>query len=129
MFKVGFAYRNGVNIGRGLFAKRSISIGEEVVGMKVGKISRFTKKQWEQFYPEKNLPHDAAILVHQAGNKYVTDWTGGNPPRWYRLNHAKHPNLEMKYLKKRVVWVAIKNIPINQELTFDYGEVPDEWNR
>ena len=46
-YRVGDATRNGISIGEGLFAKEDIEEGEEVVGMKVGKIQRFSERQWE----------------------------------------------------------------------------------
>ena len=127
-YRVGDATRNGTSIGEGLFAKEDIEEGEEVVGMKVGKIQRFSERQWENHYPEKGLPHDAAIRVEHIGNKRITDWVNRRyTPRWYKLNHSKNPNLKMIYRKRRIVWVAARDISTGEELTFFYLEGTEDW--
>ena len=127
-YKVGPASRNGISIGDGLFAKEPIEEDEEVIGMKVGKIERFSEPQWERHHVAKGLPHDAAILVEHIGNKRITDWSNRRyTPRWYKLNHSKNPNLKMMYRKRRIVWVATRDIAVGEELTFFYLEGTEGW--
>ena len=126
--RVGNAYRRGQSIGKGLFAKEDIKEGEEVVGMKVGKVVRYSERKWDKHHVEKGLPHDGAIFVTRIEQR-ITDWTDRRRmPRWYRLNHSKNPNLDMKYRKARVVWVANNDIPAGDELTFFYLEGTVDWD-
>ena len=42
-------------------------------------------------------------------------------PLWYRLNHSNHPNVLLtKNPKGKIVWVALRTILRNEELTFEY---------
>ena len=125
-YKVGDAYRRGTSIGRGLFAKENIQEGEEVIGMKVGKVEKYSERKWQRVHAEKEIPHDAAIYVTRI-DKRVTDWIDRRP-LWYRLNHSKNPNLIMKYRKARIVWVANRDIAAGEELTFYYLEGAQDWD-
>ena len=130
MIRVGPAQRNGIGIGLGLFAKKAITEGTIVVKMNKDKETRMSETAWQRYWRENNRLHDSAVFVNSIGKSglRVTDWLSGPTPRWYRLNHSFNPNTEMKYRKGRVVWIATKNIAVGEEITFDYGEVPDEWN-
>lgn len=48
---------------------------------------------------------------------------------WYAMNHSSHPNTKVKYDSntKNVYWVALKDINIGEELTWNYGNVPSDW--
>lgn len=48
---------------------------------------------------------------------------------WYAMNHSSEPNTKLKYDPKteNVYWVALRDINLGEELTWDYGNVPKEW--
>ena len=53
----------------------------------------------------------------------VTDWAAGRrKPDWHLLNHKRRPNLEMRWRRGTICWVALYRIPRGAELGFDYGE-------
>ena len=117
-----------IGIGKGLFAKANISNGECVIGMNKKKIKKYTEREWESYRIAKGIPHDGSIFVENGKpGKRVTDWKSRIMPIWYRINHSPNPTLELKYEKGRVVWRATRDISIDEELTFDYGENVDGW--
>jgi hypothetical protein len=111
----------------GGFATCTIRAGCTVIAMDPTKLQRFAATHWEKRDP--SLPHDGAIFIEVAGCKYVTDWGDGGQPLWYNLNHSRaKPNLRMVYTRRGVSWISLRRISRDEELLFDYGDVPDEWD-
>lgn len=131
--------------GLGLFSTRPIRRGELVAAYREA-AEPLTPDEWESLYPTLGLPHDAAIAYERGRrtqmlrdaswiNPIPSDinplplWHEINPvPKWYRLNHSSEPNLKLRRQNDIFEWVAKDDIPANQELSFNYGDVPDEWN-
>lgn len=106
--------RSGVH-GRGLFARRAIHKGEQVieyVGEKVGKRegTRRTERQWER----------GRIYTFELNARLDVD---GNV-RWNtaRLaNHSCDPNCESEIVRGRIWIEALRDIKAGDEITYDYN--------
>ena len=119
--------------GLGLFACRPSEPGVPVLAMSRPK--RITKSEWAAVRRLRGLPHDASLTV----GRFVfidASWRSGasRKPRWYYLNHA-HPsqaNVAPRIVgsgKRHVVeWVTKRPLRAGDELMFDYGVVPSDWN-
>ena len=110
--------------GRGLFAKRAIEMGEVVV-VKGGYI--LTRAQRDQIGKELG-PSEIQITEDLfMGPATKREREGG----MMHLNHSCEPNLG---LQGQVVYLALRDIEADEELTFDYAmndDEPDEmpvWN-
>jgi SET domain-containing protein len=102
--------------GRGLFAKQQIKAGEVVV-VKGGYI--LTRSQRDQIGKELG-PSEIQItedLFIGPANKRQRE--GG----MMHLNHSCEPNLG---LQGQIVYVALRDIAVDEELTFDYAMTDDE---
>lgn len=109
--------------GQGLFSKKEILKGADVVEFNA---VRLDKKKYKQFLRKKGWPEDAGI---DAPNGFFYDKNFSNAPRpkWYYLNHAyPNPLLQLRMARnKRIVWSALQEIPAHTELTFAYHNVKD----
>ena len=56
------AFRGTTPIGKGLFAAKAIKEGEKVAEMNPSKVKRFSKRDWDLYYQQKGLPHDATMI-------------------------------------------------------------------
>ena len=102
--------------GRGLFAKRAIEIGEVVV-VKGGYV--LTRAQRDQI-GKKLGPSEIQITEDLfMGPATKRQREGG----MLHLNHWCEPNLG---LQGQVVYVSLRNIEADEELTFDYAMTDDE---
>jgi len=102
--------------GRGLFARRKIEAGEIVV-VKGGYI--LTKAQRDEI-GRKLGPSEIQVTEDLfIGPTSKRQREGG----MMHLNHSCEPNLG---LQGQVVYVALRNIEIDEELTFDYAMNADE---
>lgn len=112
---------------RGLFSIQNIKRNEMVVSMNRRNTVKYSNKTWQEICAANNrIPRDAAI---KARGRMITDWVNERIPVWYFLNHSRHsPNVKMKYTNYCIAWFATEDIRKNTELTFNYGDTPDEWN-
>jgi hypothetical protein len=102
--------------GRGLFAKSSIKKGEIVV-VKGGYI--LTKAQRDEIGKDLG-PIEIQITEDLfIGPATESEHEGG----MMHLNHSCEPNLG---LQGQIVFVALRDIQIDEELTFDYAMTDDE---
>jgi uncharacterized protein len=102
--------------GRGLFAKHNIEAGEVVV-VKGGYV--LTKAQRDEIGRELG-PSEIQITEDLfIGPTSKRQREGG----MMHLNHSCEPNLG---LQGQVVYVALRDIEIDEELTFDYAMTDDE---
>lgn len=102
--------------GRGLFSKHEIKAGEVVV-VKGGYI--LTKAQRDEIGKELG-PSEIQITEDLfIGPVTIRQREGG----MMRLNHSCEPNLA---LQGQVVYVALRDIGIGEELTADYAMTDDE---
>ena len=103
--------------GRGLFAKQAIKMGEIVV-VKGGYI--LSRAQRDQI-GKKLGPSEIQITEELfIGPTTKREREGG----MMHLNHSCEPNLG---LQGQVVYVALRDIEIDEELTFDYAMSDDEF--
>lgn len=102
--------------GRGLFAKSIIKKGEIVV-VKGGYI--LTKAQRDEI--GKDLGPSEIQITEDLfiGPATESEREGG----MMHLNHSCEPNLG---LQGQIVYVALRDIQINEELTFDYAMTDDD---
>ena len=102
--------------GRGLFAKADIETGEVVI-VKGGYVP--TKRQRDETGKELG-PSEIQITEHLfIGPTSENEREGG----MMHLNHSCEPNLG---LQGQIVFVALRNIRANEELTVDYAMTDDE---
>jgi uncharacterized protein len=102
--------------GRGLFSKENINKGEVVV-VKGGYI--LTKNQRDEIGRELG-PSEIQITEDLfIGPTTESEREGG----MMHLNHSCEPNLG---LQGQIVYVALRDIGIDVELTFDYATTADE---
>jgi len=101
--------------GKGLFAKAPIARGE-IVAVKGGYI--LSREQWRELEPALG-PADIQIAealvigpVHQAERDGAMLYT----------NHSCAPNIA---LQGQIVFVAMRNIAVNEELTHDWATTDD----
>lgn len=107
--------RSGIE-GRGLFAKEPISRGETVV-IKGGYV--LTKAQRDEVASElgpAEIQIDEDLFIGPATPE---EREGG----MMHLNHSCEPNLG---LQGQIVFVALRDIVRDEELTFDYAMTDDE---
>lgn len=100
--------------GKGLFAKRKILNGTRI-GQYIGKILSSAQV--------KNSKRDCAYLFLRNDGSYL-DGSDLRTNRMGYVNHANPPNenVESRELKDGTIWLyAIKDIPRDKELLFDYG--------
>ena len=76
------------------------------------------------------LPDDAAINSGEGNVVYYdnsfTDLL--HIPLWYRINHSIHDTNAEVTSGNQVKWVALRDIKKGEQIFFNYGWVPDEWN-
>lgn len=102
--------------GRGLFAKEAIAAGEIVV-VKGGYV--LTKAQRDEISRELG-PAEVQITEDlHIGPTTADEREGG----MMHLNHSCAPNLG---LQGQIVFVALRDIAVDEELTFDYAMTDDE---
>jgi len=103
--------------GRGLFAKQAIKMGEIVV-VKGGYIlSRAQRDQIGKKLGPSEIQIKEELFIGPTRRR---EREGG----MMHLNHSCEPNLG---LQGQVVYVALRDIEIDEELTFDYAMSDDEF--
>lgn len=73
--------------------------------------------------------HDSGVFL---GKGFVWDhgFTSGRTPLWWRMNHqpAKLANVKLvNGAHNTPTWRTLRKVAIDEELTYDYGDVPSEW--
>ena len=121
--------------GMGLFARVDIARGTVVARMReCERMKRSEVEEYQRRFPK--LPDDFIIFVPRSSLVfYDQSWTGeGRPPRWYRLNHSSRPNTAMFVLDtslpprdQEVAWITTRHVRASEELTFEYTDVPNDW--
>jgi uncharacterized protein len=112
--------------GTGVFAARPIPKGTEIIEYRG---ARITHDAADERYAEDN----GHTFLFTLNDTYVVDANvGGNSARW--INHSCDPNCEPQIVESRekdpardrIVIEARRNIRAGEELTYDYGIVPEE---
>jgi SET domain-containing protein len=121
--------------GMGLFARLDIAKGTVVARMReCARMKRSDVAAYQRRYPK--LPDDFVIFMPRSPLVfYDASWTGeGRIPRWYRQNHSSKPNTAPVVLDtsvpprdQEVAWITTKHVRAGEELTFEYADVPVDW--
>ncbi|TAM53060.1 MAG: SET domain-containing protein-lysine N-methyltransferase [Paraburkholderia sp.] len=111
--------RSGVH-GKGVFAAVPLKAGERLLEYKGERIS------WKEAL--RRHPHNPAEPNHTfyfaLEDGHVIDGkVGGNSARW--INHSCAPNCEAEEVDGHVFIHALRDIPADDELFYDYGLVID----
>jgi uncharacterized protein len=107
--------------GRGVFATRQIAEG--------GAIIEYTGALMTHVEADARC-HDEAMRRHHTflfaiDDRYVIDGgRGGNAARF--INHSCEPNCESVIVRRRVFIYAVRDIPADEELLYDYWYLTDE---
>ena len=112
--------RSGIH-GRGLFARKPILEGTyiiEYLGERIDK-DESNERGWAQMDLAKETG-DAAVYIFTLDDDWDID--GNVPENAARLmNHSCDPNCEA-FIEEDSIWIAaLRNIPKNEELFFNYG--------
>ncbi|MFW5704611.1 MAG: SET domain-containing protein [Nanoarchaeota archaeon] len=109
--------------GKGIYAKKDIKKGTEIIEYLGKKISKEKSDEIyeEQFERHKNNPEkDGSVYTFTLDDKHDLD---GNV--WWNLakyiNHSCNPNCESEDGDGKIIIRAIKNIKKGEELSFNYG--------
>ena len=114
--------------GRGLFANANIMMGEEI-----GRMIRPMRLGRCRDIEIEGYAHDTTVTLGK-----VAWWDAECPKRdaqlaaypvWYAMNHLVNCNVRGRSKIKvgGPVWVALRFIRTGEELTYNYGIVPQEW--
>jgi uncharacterized protein len=103
--------------GYGLFAKKFIPLGE-IVSISGGII--FHNKEWDVL---KEAYEDYAYSIHDEFT--IVPLNPSDPSDDWRMNHCCEPNCGVL---GQIIFVAIKDIHENEELTFDYAMTESDPN-
>jgi hypothetical protein len=69
-------------------------------------------------------PGDHTFIFHVGDDVYVDASRNGNDSRF--INHSCEPNCESDVIDGRVYIVALRDIEVGEELTYDYALEPEE---
>jgi uncharacterized protein len=106
--------------GKGVYAIRPIKAGDRVLEYK-GEI--ITWKKAEARHPhDKNQPNHTFYFHLDEGHVIDARHTG-NSAKW--INHSCKPNLEAIQDGNRIFLLALRDIKVGEELSYDYGLVID----
>lgn len=113
--------------GSGVYAAKDIPAGEKFVEY-VGEMIR--KKESEQRAKKQSKrarkSGGAAVYIFNLSKKWDLDGSfDWNPARL--INHSCEPNCEAFTVGKRIFVYAIDEIKAGEELTFDYGFLPETY--
>ena len=100
--------------GFGIFAVRTITVGERIIEYKGTLIDT---AQAEGRYPEDDTPPHT-FLFDADDDLYIDACVNGNSARW--INHSCDPNCETVQEGRRVFIESIRTIRPGEELTYDY---------
>lgn len=112
--------RSGVH-GKGVFAAQPLRAGERLLEYKGQRISWKEAVRRHPHNPDE--PNHTFYFALEDG-RVIDGNVDGNSARW--INHSCAPNCEAEEIEGRVFIQALRDIPADQELFYDYGLVIDE---
>ena len=112
MIEVGYSRIHG----RGVFASRSITAGERIIEY-TGEI--LTDKEVAARFDEAAIEDPHTYLFHVDEDQWVDATVAGNEARF--INHSCAPNCEVEIEEGRILIVALRDIPMGEELSYDYA--------
>jgi len=115
--------------GKGVFARKRIEKGSRIIRYKGKKI---TNEEGAERYDESNMKRHHTFLFCLDDDYCLDGGEKGNEARF--INHSCNPNCEAVQEGNKIYIDAIKNIPKEKELTFDYslysdGDLPKNWKK
>ncbi|MFA4953537.1 MAG: SET domain-containing protein [Candidatus Pacearchaeota archaeon] len=99
--------------GKGIFANKNFKKGYEILKLKKGKLMSYEEIVYDK-NEDKYVQVDKKLYFNPFGNLIVF------------LNHSCNPNVGIIIKQNEIHLVAIKNIFIGEEITFDYSTTMDE---
>jgi hypothetical protein len=112
-----------------LMPVRNFRVGRSPAGLGLFAVKPIAKKKYIVTYSGKLITAEKSRRRERAGAKYMFEvnrrWTidGSSRRNLGRyLNHSCRPNAKPVLRKRRVVFVASRDIAPGEEITFDYGE-------
>jgi uncharacterized protein len=115
--------------GWGIFAREFIPDGTRVIEYVGERITKAEAKQREkERLARQRAGADHSVYIFNLNPRYDLD--GRNPKNIARLiNHSCAPNCRAETIRGRIWITARRDIPKNDELTFDYGFGFPEWSQ
>ncbi|MCU1601785.1 MAG: nuclear protein [Frankiales bacterium] len=101
--------------GRGVFAKRPVGEGDEVIEYR-GQV--ITWQEASRRYEESDQELGHTFFFDIDDGLVIDGGVGGNDSRW--INHSCEPNCEFEVQGRRVVVRALRDIARGEELLLDY---------
>ena len=106
---------------RGLFAQRLIPKGTRIIEYTGERITKAeSRRRSEQSITRAKRTGGGAVYVFELNQR--TDIDGNVPYNTARyVNHSCLPNCQAEIIRGRIWFVALRNIQLNEELSYDYG--------
>lgn len=113
---LAFEIRDSVISGKGAFAIRAIPTGERLIEY-TGE--RIPHPEADARYDDDTMDRHHTFLFAVSSRTVIDATYGGNEARF--INHSCDPNCETEIEKGRVYIYAIRDIPMGEELHYDYA--------
>jgi SET domain-containing protein len=113
---LSFEIRESVIAGKGAFALRAIAKGERLIEY-VGE--RITHEEADRRYDDATMDEHHTFLFTVSARTVLDATRDGNESRF--INHSCDPNCESEIVRGRVYIVALRDIPVGEELHYDYA--------
>jgi SET domain-containing protein len=102
--------------GKGAFAVRPITKGERLIEYTGERISHPVA---DARYDDESMAEHHTFLFSVTSRTVIDASRGGNEARF--INHSCDPNCETEIKKGRVYVYALRDIPVGEELHYDYA--------
>lgn len=107
--------------GRGVYASRPIKKGTWIIEYTGERISH---EEADMRYDDENMERHHTFLFTIDEKICIDAFIGGNEARY--VNHSCDPNCETVLAEGKIHIVAMRDIALGEELTYDYGYTLDE---
>jgi SET domain-containing protein len=109
--------------------RRRYRIGRSRTGLGLFATRPFKKRQYIVTYRGPLISNAEADRLEARDSRYMFEinsrWTIDGTSRWNKaryVNHSCRPNAEAVLRKRKIVYVARRNIKPDEEITVDYGK-------
>ncbi len=109
-------------------SSRSFRVGRSVTGLGLFAIKPITRGAYIATYRGRRITTEEADRRAARGASYMFEvnkrWTIDGSPRWNvarYINHSCRPNAKPVGRKGGIVIVALRQIELGEEITYDYG--------
>ena len=113
---LAFKVRESAVAGKGAFAIRPITKGERIIEYTGERISHPVA---DARYDDESMQEHHTFLFAVTSRTVIDASRGGNEARF--INHSCDPNCETEIEKGRVYIFALREIPVGEELHYDYA--------